>query len=370
MIDASYFDGQNTRRHMVTVVIHKRVVSIRGAGLHRTIRISQLDISERLQHAPRVLRFPDGAFIEADSPELTRMLAQNSYREPWVVRWQHNWHLSLLALVCLLTALISGYQWGIPWAADMAAARVPAALARQLGEGELALLDEAMMKPSRLAVAEQARLRLMFSQLAQPRGEKTPYQILFRDSRIGPNAFAIPNGVIVMTDQMVRLAGNDLAVMGVLAHELGHLQRRHGVRALLQTLGVAALVNLWIGDISSVASMAPAFLLNQNYSRDFERESDQYAIDMLRHNRLALTPMADMFARFSDRKALQAALAQMDDTDNGENDADQEQAADDAANQGEPDPASGPDDESKSYFSSHPSDAERIARLRAADKRL
>jgi Zn-dependent protease with chaperone function len=364
MIDASYFDGQSTRRHAVTVVIHKRVVSIRGAGIHRTIRMSQLDISERLQHAPRILRFPDGAFIEADSPELTRMLAQNSYREPWVVRWQHNWHLSLLALVFLLTALISGYQWGIPWAADKVAARVPLTLAKQLGEGELALLDEAMMKPSKLPVAEQARLRLMFSQLAQPRGEKTSYQILFRDSRIGPNAFAIPNGMIIMTDQMVRLAGDDQAVMGVLAHELGHLQRRHGVRSLLQTVGVAAIVNLWMGDISSVVSMAPAFLLSQKYSRDFERESDQYAIDMLRHNRLALTPMADMFARFSDRNALRAALAEM-----GE-DADEGEAADDQADQGEPDGASGQDDESDSYFSSHPSDAERIARLRAADKGL
>lgn len=362
MIDASYFDGQSTRRHNVTVVIHKRVVSIRGAGIHRSIRMSQLAISERLVHAPRVLAFPDGAFIEADSPELTRMLAHNRYREPWVVRWQHNWHLSLMALVCLLALLISGYQWGIPWAASRLAARVPPSADKLLGEGELAMIDKYMMRPSKLPAAEQARLRTMFAQLAQPRAEKTSYQLEFRDSSGGPNAFAIPGGVIVITDQMIRLAANDQAVMGVLAHELGHLQHRHGVRSLLQTMGVATIVNLWMGDVASVVSAAPAFLLHQKYSRDFERESDQYAIDMLRHNRLPLTPLADMFARFSDPKALRVAIFGADaKPKDAETEGEDERASDDAD-------ARESEDESDNYFNSHPSDAERIKRLRAADQ--
>ncbi|PWF49071.1 M48 family metallopeptidase [Massilia glaciei] len=357
MIEASYFDGRSTRRHPVTVVIHKRVISIRGAGIHRTIRMSQMEISERLARAPRVMRFPDGAFIEADGPGLTKMLASNRYLEPWVVRWQNNWPLSLLALVCLLASLVSGYQWGVPWAADQIAARVPVALDQRLGEGELALLDAGMLGPSTLPGAEQARLRRMFAQLAQPDGRRTPYQIVFRDSQIGPNAFAIPNGTIVMTDQMVRLAANDRAVMGVLAHELGHLQRRHGVRGLIQTLGVAALVNLWTGDLTSLASMAPALLLDQKYSRDFERESDQYAIAMLRRNRMALAPMADMFARFSHPDALRAAMARAE----GAGEAAQEAA------QEAPQEEQEIEEEAQDYFSSHPSDKERIGRLRNAD---
>src|SRR5450631_13180 len=102
MIDAIYFDVQTTRRQAVTVIIHKRVVAMRGDGVHRAVRLSQLDISERLQHAPRILRFPDGAFIEVGDARLDKMLRKNRYRDPWVVRWQNNWPLSLLALVGLL----------------------------------------------------------------------------------------------------------------------------------------------------------------------------------------------------------------------------------------------------------------------------
>ncbi|MEO7496501.1 MAG: M48 family metallopeptidase [Massilia sp.] len=354
MIDASYFDGQSTRRNPVTVVIHKRVVSIRGDGIHRTIRMSQMEISERLARAPRILRFPDGGFIESDSPELTRMLAQNRYREPWVVRWQNNWPLSLLGLVSLLAMLICGYQWGIPWAAGKATEHLPLALDKQLGEGELALMDASLMKPSKLPLAEQERLRQLFAQLAQPRAEKTSYQLVFRDSRMGPNAFAIPNGVIVMTDQLIKLAESDEAIMGVLTHELGHLQRRHGMRSMLQTLGVATLVNLWMGDVTSLVSAAPAVLLHQKYSRDFEREADQYAIDMMRHNGRSLSPLADLFAKMGDHKSMRALMAKMDEEGDGEDDEAREEEAD------------GEDATPTDYFSSHPSDEERIAKLRAA----
>src|ERR1019366_6498522 len=99
-----------------------------------------------------------------------------------------------------------------------------------------------------------------------------------------------PNGAIVMTDQLVQMAGNDQAVLGVLGHELGHLQRRHSLRHLLQALGVGVVLNLWIGDVSSALAAMPTFLLDQKYSRDFEREADQYAIDMMHVNNVPLAP--------------------------------------------------------------------------------
>src|SRR2546426_7673245 len=51
-------------------------------------------------------------------------------------------------------------------------------------------------------------------------GETGPMRLEFRASRIiGPNAFALPSGIIVVTDQLVRLARNDEQVLAVLAHE-------------------------------------------------------------------------------------------------------------------------------------------------------
>lgn len=360
MIDAIYFDGKSARRHPVTLIIHQRVAAMRGAGLNRRARLSQLDVSERLEHAPRILRFPDGAFIEArEHAKLDRMLSANGYRTPRAVRWQNNWPLSLLALVLVILTLASGYRWGLPLAADAVARHLPPALEKKLGDAGWDILEQHFLEPSRLADADQARLRSQFAALRQPRGEQTAYRLEFRTGRLGPNALALPNGVIVMTDELVRLAGSDAAVLGVLGHELGHVQRHHSTRKLLQTLGVGILLNFWIGDVSSVLAAAPAALLAQNYSRDFEREADQYAIDMMRANSRPMEPMAALFEAMAARSA--AAKAQAS--------ARRAQAKAEAQAQGEADDADDEEEEFEAdFFSSHPSDAERIAKFRAADR--
>ncbi|MDB5771098.1 MAG: family metallopeptidase [Burkholderia sp.] len=331
MIRATYFDGHTTRPRPVKLLMHDGIVAMSGAGFRRTVRMADLVVSEPLAHAPRIMRLPNGGFLEVADPNLAAVLAENGYRDSWVVRWQQRWPLSLLALVTLVALLTVGYQWGLPWAADSVAQHLPASLEHKIGDEQLRIIDAGQMQPSRLAPAEQARLKRLFAELKQPDGERTEYRLEFRDSPQGPNAFALPNGVIVMTDQLVALAPGDQALLGVLGHELGHLHRRHSLRSLMQALGVGVVVNLFIGDVSTVLAAAPALLLYQNYSRDFEREADQYAIEMMRDNRIPLSPMADLFEK------MKAPVA-----------------GDQANNSG--------------YFSSHPSDEERIETLRGADR--
>jgi Zn-dependent protease with chaperone function len=337
MINATYFDGHTTRMRPVRLLIHRGIVAMHGAGFRRTVRLADLVISERLGHAPRVVRMPNGGTLEISDPELSSVLAENGYRDPWVVRWQQRWPLSLLALVFLLALLTLGYQWGLPWAADRMAQHLPKSIEQKIGDEQLRIVDAGDMQPSRLDLAEQARLKSLFSQLKQPDGEQTAYRLEFRSSRTGPNAFALPNGVIVMTDQLVTLAGNDQAMMGVLGHELGHLHRRHSLRSLMQALGVGVVVNLFIGDVSTVLAAAPALLLHQNYSRGFEREADEYAIEMMQANHVPLSPMADLFEQMRNAPARNRAGPRPEANHSG-------------------------------YFSSHPSDDERIAKLRAADR--
>lgn len=359
MIDATYYDGMSSRRHPVTLIIHQRVLAMRGDGLRRNARLSAMQVSERLQHAPRILRFADGGFIEAhDHRGLDKMLSENRFRDPRVVRWQNNWPVSLLALVFLLALLLSGYQWGVPLAADTIAQNMSHSLEKRIGDQEWEMFERSMLTPSKLPAALQARLRARFMAMHQPRGERTSYRIEFRGSRVGPNAFALPNGVIVMTDELVALAGSDEAVLGVLSHELGHLQRRHSMRHVLQTAGVGIMLNLWVGDLSNALAAVPAILLQQKHSRDFEREADHYAIDMMQANKEPLAPMATLFERMSSRTGVRPALASHDAMD------EEEQMDEDMAEAPQRDRQLPRTD----YFSSHPSDAERIATLRAADR--
>jgi Zn-dependent protease with chaperone function len=374
MIDAIYFDGRTTRRQPVTMVMLKGVVAVRGDGIRHSMKLSRIDISERLEHAPRIMRFPDGEYVEISSPGLDKLLAANGYQDPWVVRWQQNWLLSLSALISLLALLIAGYQWGLPQAADKIAQHLPAALAQKIGDAQLKLIDAGYMQPSTLDPVNQLRLQRLFSELKQPRGEKTSYRLEFRHSQFGPNAFALPNGVIIMTDQLVMLANNDQAVLAVLGHELGHVQRRHSLRRLLQVLGVGVVINIIIGDVSSALAALPTFLLDQKYSRDFEREADQYAIDMMLANSVPLAPMAQLFEKMRDAHTTGYGNDQSKDSAGHTADSTTRDGQDENDEQDDEAPKNGPKGKTRrdapiDYLSSHPSDEERIARLLAADKK-
>jgi len=368
MIDAYFYDGGTTRRQPVQLLLHKGILAVSGDGVRRSVRLSKVRVSERLEHAPRIMRLPDGGHIESSDAQLEKLLRRNGYREPRIVYWQRNWPLSLCALVSLLAMLVAGYQWGLPWAADTLAQHLPPTMEKRIGDEQLQLIDSRWMEPSRLNIEDQTRIRKQFAALRQPRGEQTPYRLEFRHSKMGPNAFALPNGVIVMTDELVRLADSDQAILGVLGHELGHVQRRHSLRRLLQALGVGVVVNLLIGDVSSALTTVPTFLLDQKYSRDFEREADQYAIDMMHANAVPLSPMAALFEKMGEAHADDAASASNDD-DANDGDEDEEGATMEPESKPTTGRRGGSSRAAKSfdYLSSHPSDEERIKRLKAAD---
>lgn len=110
------------------------------------------------------------------------------------------------------------------------------------------------------------------------------------------NAFAAPGGLIFVSRGMLRSCDGEDAVAAVLAHEIAHVQLRHGIRSIEQsrktealkvlavegtkTFGKKELADLTktfedsIGDITST-------LINNGYSRSFEREADADAVRIL-----------------------------------------------------------------------------------------
>jgi len=110
------------------------------------------------------------------------------------------------------------------------------------------------------------------------------------------NAFATPGGLVFVSRGMLRCCRSEDAVAAVLAHEISHVQLRHGIQSIEQsrktealkvlavegtkTFGKKELADLTktfessIGDITST-------LVNNGYSRGFEREADAAAVRIL-----------------------------------------------------------------------------------------
>lgn len=117
----------------------------------------------------------------------------------------------------------------------------------------------------------------------QPAGRVPPWQLVFRQSRIGPNALALPGGTIIMTDELVNLVDGDTQVLSaVLALELGHVQQRHSLRLLVQATVLGTLSAVVLGDFNSVLASVPVMLGQAQYSREAEREADAHAVQVLK----------------------------------------------------------------------------------------
>ncbi|PKO85266.1 MAG: hypothetical protein CVU18_21035, partial [Betaproteobacteria bacterium HGW-Betaproteobacteria-12] len=259
---------------------------------------AEVEISEPLGRAPRLLRFADGAVCEvADHAAFAAWLAEAGFAESAVVRLQARWSWALAALLAAILTMLAAYFWGLPAASKMLAPRIPDRIVQSISTHTLAFLDEQMLKPSRLPEARQAELRQHAAAVLQARPGQPPYRLHFRASALGPNAFALPNGDLVIFDELVALAANDDEVTGVVAHELGHVAHHHGLRQLIQSSVVSFVAGIYLGDISSIASGLAVLAMESRYSRAFELEADAYAAQVMVAAGRGSEPLASMLER-------------------------------------------------------------------------
>ncbi len=271
-----------------------------------------LKVSSRLAHTPRTLHFPDGgAFESGDNDTVDRILEQHG-RSVWsrrLHRLESRWPYILAALLIMAVFLWGGIRYGVPFTARVVAEHLPASAYELAGRQTLTILDRSFLRPSQLPRTTRDRLRDHFKTVLQHlHGPKIT--VLFRQGGpLGPNAFALPDGTVLFTDEMVRIARHDHELTAVLAHEVGHVVHRHGMRRLVQgsLLGFALLAVT--GDVSGSSEIflgLPVMLTELAYSREFERQADDHALSFLRTNGISPDHFARLMRRIQERKTSKA----------------------------------------------------------------
>ena len=301
VLKADYFDGHSSRKHPVSVVIAGGRLKVVGRDVNEEVDARGVRRSLRIADTPRWLYLPGGgACVTTDNDAVDRMTRDRRY-ERILHRWESRPIYAVIAIALVVATLWLLIDRVLPVAVSEIAQRIPLEAETALGRRTLEGMDQHFLQPTQLSAARQKRLRGKLDDMARATGETTPYRLEFRASPIiGPNAFALPSGIIVMTDELVQLAKNDPEVLAVLAHELGHVHHRHTMRRLLEGSATVLIIAGVTGDIASAASLAataPTLLLQTRYSRDNEREADRYAIDMMKKAGLDPRYLGSLLAR-------------------------------------------------------------------------
>ncbi len=113
------------------------------------------------------------------------------------------------------------------------------------------------------------------------------------------NAVALPGGHVIFFRELIDEAESPEEVAGVLAHEIGHVSRRDGLRLSLRAAGSAGLLSMVIGDFAGgvVAVAVAEQLLTSSYQREAEAAADDFAFEMLAEADVSSAGIADFFAR-------------------------------------------------------------------------
>nr|WP_315240380.1 M48 family metallopeptidase [uncultured Albidiferax sp.] len=309
-LSVTYFDGLQARAQPVSLQIADGALHITGDGIARRVPLPDVRWPERTRHGMRVTHLADGGELHCtDSAAWDAWTQHSGLGESLVVHLQQSWRgvlASALALVAVLAAL---HAWGLPLATQAALHLLPQSVDTSLGDATLQAVDDDLMRPSQLPRAEQARVQAAFAlAVAQarphlPPGSLPDWQLLFRASRIGPNALALPGGTIIMTDELVYLVERDTDVLtAVLAHELGHVQHRDGLRMLVQVTLLGTVGSLVLGDFSTLLAGTTALLGQAHYSREAEHAADVAALQFLQAARIAPNAMVKLFDKLAEAR--------------------------------------------------------------------
>lgn len=300
-----YYDGASSRAVETSVCLDvDGTIRLEAPGLSRVERIADCPLSEPLGRMPRHFSLAGGARLEiADLEGLAaweRACGRGSGLH-FVHFLESRWRWVALAAVFLLGFILAGYFWGLPIAADVISKQLPPAVGRAASEQARDLFVKLLrFKESELPAERREAITKKFHEMvkAMDAGDYN-YRLEFFDAPM-PNAFALPDGLVCITDELIEKAKDDREIFGVLAHEIVHVRERHGMRMVLQNSAVFLIWTLMTGDLSSVASLGatlPTVLAQSGYSRGFETEADRGAAEYMIRVGWGTKPLRDMLER-------------------------------------------------------------------------
>lgn len=281
MVNALFFDGQTAADHHVQLQMQAGGLSFEGDGVVQQFwpfgalaAIERRAAGAPLRVASSVI--PGARLVIHDNDFAARLIAQAPQLEGRTdfkaMKSAAKWTAGIAAAIAVAGYIVVQY--------------VPEHLAFLLPDSwrtEVGLRTEASLTDGAKACEDAAgvsALGIMAGRLAEAEPDLPPLKITVYDIPV-MNAFAMPGERIVITRELIARAGRAEQVTGVLAHEIGHVLKRHPEAGMLRAAGLQLLISALTGGNNSSIGSAAGLAAVLRYSREAEAEADAIAIDLM-----------------------------------------------------------------------------------------
>jgi predicted Zn-dependent protease len=113
------------------------------------------------------------------------------------------------------------------------------------------------------------------------------------------NAFTLPGGNIFIYSGLIKFSEHPEEVAAVLAHEIGHAEKKHVVKKLIKELGIAVLFSvLGKGDAIVLGEISKT-ITSTVFDRTQEKEADDFAFSLMEKSSINPKALATFFRKLN-----------------------------------------------------------------------
>lgn len=143
---------------------------------------------------------------------------------------------------------------------------------------------------------------LIITQRLENAIDSTPYEYTFHvieNEQV--NAFATLGGHVYIHTGLINELESAEELAAVLAHEMGHIERRHVVNKLVKEIGITLLFSVLSGNDPVLISEIMESLLSSAFDRRQESEADNYGLKLLEKAHVQPLAMAHAFRKLKNQ---------------------------------------------------------------------
>jgi len=199
-------------------------------------------------------------------------------------------------------SLAAVFLLGVPLAAGPIAEQIPARYREQIGDISWsqvdAFVDYCSDSDEASRILNETAYRMMARSDVAMRDE---IWITIVDADF-PNAFALPDNSIVVTDDLIALAEHPDELIGVIAHEIAHIERNHVMKNIVRGVGAGVFFDVVFGGAGAgqMVAIASVNLSSLRFSREDESDADHRGLEYLAAANIDTAGLARFFDRLSE----------------------------------------------------------------------
>jgi predicted Zn-dependent protease len=297
-ITAKYFDGQSSVPQQVKLVTTERFDELRLQCADGSSFFWQADDLHFEQYGDCLEirnRQVSSALLQIKDEDFTRQFLE-------AMKWKNkvDLHHRILSIgfpkivaiaVLILGLIVWSYFYLLPPVAERTATLLPESFDTMLGDTFMdTFVDENEIDSVKTQVLEAFAAQIAF------KNTKPLHFAVVESDEV--NAFALPNGQIVVYSGILDKLQNSSELSALLAHEAIHINQRHSIKMLSRNLAGYFMISLIFSDVNGMMAVLAdnAHQLHSlSYSRKFEREADEQAMKILMDNHINPNGMVELF---------------------------------------------------------------------------